>query len=150
AGSREALMYADRRAVLSEPILERFELGFGDGRFARELPAREDAARAELLREYQAIGVLGRGEREIFTGSLIVPIGDGRGAVVSLYGRRSSPPPEGAPEPRYLGPYRGVFNVEALRSSKTIIVCEAILDCLSYVNGGYAQATTTYGVSGVT
>jgi hypothetical protein len=48
------------------------------------------------------------------------------------------------------GPKRGVWNEEALIASKEIILCEALIDALTFWCAGYRQVTTSYGVNGCT
>jgi hypothetical protein len=43
-----------------------------------------------------------------------------------------------------------VFNLQALKNSKEIILCEAIIDALSFWCAGYRNVTTAYGVEGFT
>ncbi|MBK7002676.1 MAG: toprim domain-containing protein [Rhodoferax sp.] len=45
---------------------------------------------------------------------------------------------------------RGVFNLAALQASKEIILCEAIIDALTFWCAGYRNVTTAYGVEGFT
>ena len=45
---------------------------------------------------------------------------------------------------------RGVFNVQALRAAKAVILCEAIIDALTFWCAGYRNVTTAYGVEGFT
>jgi DNA primase len=43
-----------------------------------------------------------------------------------------------------------VWNVEALQASREIILCEALLDALTFWCAGYRNVTAAYGVEGVT
>jgi hypothetical protein len=53
--------------------------------------------------------------------------------------------------PLYLpGPHQGVWNVEVLRDSKEIILCEALIDALTFWVAGHRNVTTAYGVEGFT
>ena len=56
-------------------------------------------------------------------------------------GRRAQPPP---------GPHRGVWNEEALVASKEIILCESIIDALTFWCAGFRNVTASYGVNGFT
>src|SRR6185436_853039 len=57
----------------------------------------------------------------------------------------------GIPLHLYLpGPHRGVFNVEALRESKAVILCEALIDAVTFWCAGYKNVTASYGVEGFT
>jgi hypothetical protein len=43
-----------------------------------------------------------------------------------------------------------VWNVEALVSSKEIILCEALIDALTFWCAGYRNVTSAYGIEGFT
>ena len=45
---------------------------------------------------------------------------------------------------------RGVFNLAALQASREIILCEAIIDALTFWCAGYRNVATAYGVEGFT
>jgi hypothetical protein len=44
------------------------------------------------------------------------------------------------------GPHRGIFNWEVLRVSKSIILCEALIDALTFWCHGFRNVTSVYGV----
>jgi hypothetical protein len=44
------------------------------------------------------------------------------------------------------GPHRGIFNWEALRVSKSIILCEALIDALTSWCHGFRNVISVYGV----
>ena len=48
------------------------------------------------------------------------------------------------------GPHSGVWNEQALIASKEIILCEALIDALTFWCAGYRHVTTSYGVNGFT
>ena len=45
---------------------------------------------------------------------------------------------------------RGVFNLQALKASKEIILCEALIDALTFWCAGFRNVTSAYGVAGFT
>ena len=69
-----------------------------------------------------------------------------------MYGRKITPGlREGTPLHLYLpGPHQGVWNEEALAVSKEIILCEALIDALTFWCAGFRNVTASYGVSGFT
>jgi len=79
---------------------------------------------------------------------VVIPIFDEEGNVVGMYGRKITPGlREGTPLHMYLpGPHRGIFNWEALRVSKTIILCEALIDALTFWCHGFRNVTSVYGI----
>ena len=48
------------------------------------------------------------------------------------------------------GEHRGVWNEEALAASKEIVLCEALIDALTFWAAGIRQVTASYGVNGFT
>jgi len=70
--------------------------------------------------------------------------------VVQMYGRKIRDHLRPGTEYHlYLpGPRRGVWNEEALIASKDIILCEALIDALTFWCAGYRNVTTSYGVNG--
>ena len=89
---------------------------------------------------------------EHFNGSLVIPIFDEAGYTVEVYGRKiTANLRSGTPEHLYLpGPHRGVFNREALNEAKEIILCESLIDALTFWCAGYRHVTASYGVEGFT
>ena len=69
-----------------------------------------------------------------------------------MYGRKiTAKLTPGTPLHLYLpGPHRGVWNEEALEASKEIILCEALIDALTFWCAGYRNVTASYGVNGFT
>ena len=69
-----------------------------------------------------------------------------------MYGRKITPGlREGTPLHLYLpGPHRGVWNEAALAVSKEIILCEALIDALTFWCAGYRHVTASYGINGFT
>ncbi|MEK7863126.1 MAG: toprim domain-containing protein, partial [Chloroflexota bacterium] len=57
----------------------------------------------------------------------------------------------GTPKHLYLpGPHRGVWNAEGLQAAKEVILCEALIDALTFWCAGHRNVTTSYGVHGFT
>ena len=48
------------------------------------------------------------------------------------------------------GPHRGVWNVQAIASHQEIILCEALIDALTFWCAGFTNVTSSYGVEGFT
>ncbi len=69
-----------------------------------------------------------------------------------MYGRKITPNlRENTPNHLYLkGEHRGVWNEEALSASKEIILCEALIDALTFWVAGFRNVTASYGVNGFT
>jgi DNA primase len=89
---------------------------------------------------------------EHFNGSLVIPVISERGEVTEIYGRKIVKALRpGTPLHLYLpGPHRGVWNAVALSASKEVILCEALIDALTFWCAGYRNVTASYGVEGFT
>jgi DNA primase len=87
-------------------------------------------------------------------GSLVVPLFEAAGQVVNLYGRKiRNDLRAGTPAHLYLtGPRRGLFNRAALTplACEELIVCEALIDALTFWCAGMRNVTSAYGIEGVT
>jgi DNA primase catalytic core len=151
--SPEALSYLRKRGLDHVEMIERFQLGFANRTLGYRLPQRNRQAGAALREQLTYLGVYRESGHERFNGSIVIPIFDVQGRVVGMYGRKISEGLRpGTPLHMYLpGPHRGVFNREALScASKEVIVCEALLDALTFWCAGYRNVTSAYGVEGFT
>ena len=152
--SPEALGYLEKRGLTHPELLDRFRLGYANRTLGYRLPAMNRKAGQEIRTRLQKLGVLRDSGHEHLNGSLVVPILGEGGEVLGAYGRKITPAHQlraGTPLHLYLpGPHRGVFNVEALISSKEVILCEALLDALTFWCAGFRNVTAAYGVEGFT
>ncbi|MDE9484259.1 toprim domain-containing protein, partial [Xenorhabdus bovienii] len=116
------------------------------------LPPKKLKAGAEIRRRLQAAGVLRENGGEHLRGSLVVPVLDGHGQVQALYGRKITDRLRaGTPRHLYLpGAHGGVWNAAALGASKSLILCESLIDAMSFWVSGHRNVTAAYGVNGVT
>jgi len=146
--SPEALGYLEGRGLKSSDAIDHFQLGFANRTLGYRLPG------AKARERLQRLGVLRKTGHEHLNGSLVVPVFGESGEVVGMYGRKVTPEyklRKGTPLHLYLpGPHRGVFNSSALQSNKTVILCEALLDALTFWCAGFRNVTASYGVEGFT
>ena len=148
----EAKRYLEKRGLHSAEMVERFQLGFSDRMLGPALPDRNRLAGAELRGQLERLGIFRQSGHEHLRGSLVVPILNLDGDVVQLYGRKINDNLRAGTEYHmYLpGPMRGVWNEEALVASKEIILCESLIDALTFWCAGYRNVTASYGVNGFT
>jgi hypothetical protein len=126
-------------------------------RWACGLPEKNRQAGAAVRQRLQRIGILRESGHEHFNGSLVVPVFDAAGNVVEVYGRKllDNLRP-GTPKHLYLpGPHAGVFNlagvIEAGRRApgqREVILCEALIDAMTFWCAGFTHVTSVYGVEG--
>ena len=150
----EAQRYLVKRGLESSEIIDRFKLGYANRTLCLHLPASNRAAGEAQRTRLKALGIL-RNQKpghEHFNGSLVIPVFNLDGEVVEMYGRKITPKLRpGTPDHTYLpGPHCGVWNEEALIASKDIILCEALIDALTFWVAGYRNVTASYGVNGFT
>jgi DNA primase catalytic core len=153
--SPPALAYLETRGITGSAAAEAidaFKLGFADRTLGLRLPDKRRKAGAVIRARLERIGLYRESGHEHFNGSLIVPILDEHGGVTEVYGRKITDNlRKGTPLHLYLpGPHRGVFNVRALAAHQEIILCEALLDALTFWCAGFRNVTSSYGVEGFT
>jgi DNA primase catalytic core len=150
--SPEALDYLRARGIDHPDAIAQFKLGYANRTLGLRLPAKTRVAGNELRSRLQRIGVYRDSGHEHFNGSLVIPVLDGHGHALEVYGRKLRDDLRmGTPKHLYLpGPHRGVWNLGAVQASEEVIVCEALIDALTFWCAGYRNVTTAYGIEGVT
>ena len=151
----EAVEYLRSRGLNHPELAAHFKLGLADRTLGLRLPDKTRKAGADIRAQLQKIGLYRESGHEHFNGSLIVPVFDEVGSVVEVYGRKLLVNLRaGTPKHLYLpareGRGRGVFNVAALQASREIILCEALIDALTFWSAGYRNVTAAYGIEGFT
>ncbi|WP_140637390.1 CHC2 zinc finger domain-containing protein [Methylibium rhizosphaerae] len=155
----EAQAYLAARGLDHPALVDTFKLGVADRTLGLRLPQKNRQAGAAIRERLQKIGLLRDSGHEHFNGSLVVPVFDAAGQVVEVYGRklRDDLRP-GTPKHLYLpGPHAGVFNlagvIEAgLRApgQRDVILCEALIDALTFWCAGFTNVTSSFGAEGFT
>ncbi len=154
--SSEALAYLDARGIHNMYAIDHFQLGFANRTLGLRLPTRHVKAGDDIRARLEKVGIYRESGHEHFNGSLIVPIFDAAGNVREVYGRKIQHRlRKGTPKHLYLAEdcrpgSRGVWNIEALQVAKEIILCEALIDALTFWCAGYRNVTTSYGIEGFT
>ncbi|HVT05230.1 MAG TPA: CHC2 zinc finger domain-containing protein [Thermoanaerobaculia bacterium] len=151
--SPEALAFLKKRGLDSAEMIDHFKLGFANRTLGLRLPNKQRKEGAEIRSRLERLGILRESTgHEHFNGSLVVPVFDGEGHVAEMYGRKiTTGLKPGTPLHLYLpGPHRGVWNEEALAASKEIILCEALIDAMTFWCAGYRNVTASYGIEGFT
>jgi len=148
----DALAYLEKRGLTHPEMIERFKLGFANRTLGYSLPLSNRVAGADLRGRLQKLGIIRESGHEHLNGSIVVPIFSRSGEVLQMYGRKIKDDLRvGTPMHLYLpGPQRGVWNEEALEASKEIILCESLIDALTFWCAGYRNVTASYGVNGFT
>jgi len=145
--------YLALRGLDDDDLIRRFRLGLADRSLGLRLPNKQRAEGAALRGRLVDLGVYRKTGHEHFNGSVVVPIFDDDGQVAEIYGRKITENLRaGTPKHCYLpGPHRGVWNAAGLRDGDgAAIVCEALLDAMTWWVHGIRHATAAYGTGGFT
>ncbi len=142
--------YLESRGLRTRALWRAFKLGYSSGSVA-ELAGTEETN--DVRRLLVDLGILARdGEgrvHERMKGRLVFPLVAFNQLPVGLYGRAI----DEALDPHHLflpGPRRGLFNWNAARRSKEILVVESVLDALSLIEAGVGNVIPLYGIHGLT
>jgi DNA primase len=157
--SPEALAYLAARGLDHPRLVDTFRLGVADRSLGLRLPEKSRKDGAAIRARLQRIGLIRESGHEHFNGSLVVPLFDAAGQVVEVYGRklRDDLRP-GTPKHLYLpGPHAGVFNLAGVQAAgqrepgqRDVILCEALIDAMTFWCAGFTNVTSAYGVEGFT
>ncbi|WP_153100248.1 CHC2 zinc finger domain-containing protein [Paraburkholderia hayleyella] len=153
--SPEAQAYLAQRGLVHGEVVGTFRLGYANKSLTYRLPPGYSKEGREVRAKLQRVGVYRESGHEHLNGCLVVPVMDlETGAVRQMYGRRIAPGhkiPAGQPKHLYLSlPLAGVWNEAALVASREVIVCEALIDALTFWCAGYRNVIAAYGVNGFT
>ena len=150
-GSPEALDYLERRGIDSKEAIQTFRLGYANRTLGYRLPEKNRVQGAVIRGQLQRIGLLRESGHEHFNGSIVIPVIAPSGEITEVYGRKITQGLRpGTPLHLYLpGPHRGVWNAVALTTPE-VILCEALIDALTFWCAGYRNVTASYGVEGFT
>lgn len=148
----EALAYLARRGLDDAELIERHRVGFADRTLGLRLPEKTRKAGHEIRSRLQRLGLLRESGHEHFNGSIVIPVLSPSGEITEVYGRKINDNlREGTPYHLYLpGPHRGVWNEAALSVHPEIILCEALIDALTFWRAGYRNVTASFGIEGFT
>ena len=169
--SPAALDYLRSRGLDHPHLVDTFKLGVADRTLGLRLPHKRRQDGATIRAQLQRIGLIRDSGHEHFNGSLVVPVFDAGGPqggqVVEVYGRKlldnlraGTPKHLYLPRPQdeqgqALG--RGVFNLAGVQAAgrcepgaREVILCEALIDAMSFWCAGFTNVTSAYGVEGFT
>ncbi len=159
--SPEALAYLESRGITGNAAalaIDTFKLGYANRTLGLRLPEKTRKAGADIRTRLEKLGVYRESGHEHLNGSLVIPLFDAFANVVNLYGRKiRNDLRAGTPTHLYLpGARRGLFNRAAFMprdmagAGEELIVCEALIDALTFWCAGYRNVTSAYGIEGVT
>jgi DNA primase catalytic core len=152
--------YLASRGLDCPKLIEHFRLGYANRTLGYHLPEKNRKAGAEIRGQLQEIGIFRESGHEHFNGSLVVPVMNEQGEILEVYGRKilGTKLRKGTAQHLYLpGEHQGVFNAKGLveqsqfaEPNKVIILCEALIDAMTFWRNGFTNVTTSYGTQGFT
>jgi DNA primase len=148
----DALAYLQKRGIGSIEAIERFKLGYADRTLGLRLPDKQRKAGLEIRQRLEKLGLYRQTGREQFNGCVVFPVIDpASGQVTEMYGRKIGHQAKGLPVHLYLrGQHKGVWNESSLAAGEEVILCESIIDALTFWCAGFRNVTCSYGVNGFT
>ncbi len=150
--SPEALAYLEKRGLGSPELIKEFKLGYCNRSLGYRLPSKHTKAGKTIRATLKSVGIYRPTSFEHFGGCLTVPIFGEDGSVLEMYGRKIRPDHKlnkREMKHGYLpGPHRGVWNAGAFKACDEIILCESLIDAMSFWVHGFKNVTSIYGTSG--
>jgi DNA primase len=145
--SPEALAYLESRGLNDVALITHFKLGVSDKTLTSTLAAKHTTTGKQQRQCLQETGILKKTGYEHLASCLVVPVFD-QGQCVNIYGRRIQKYSE--PKHLYLPrPHTGVFNAQPLTNT-TLILCEALIDAMTFWVHGFRNVTASFGTNGFT
>ena len=150
--------YLMKRGILDNEAIKVHKIGFADRELGRVIPNAQRKLGKEMRTRLADLGIYrpktGHGH---FNGCIVFPVIDTLGNIREIYGRKvNSGLRKGTDYHLYLGkesrPFddRGMWNEQALSVHSEIILCESIIDAMSFWVAGYKNVTCIYGCNGFT
>jgi len=136
--------YLNKRGITDNAVFTDYKTGFANGTLLNVLPND-----GEIKKELKEIGILNSRGKEHFYSCVTFPIYDLDGNPSGIYGRRINDKAGSAPHLYLMGERHGVFNWQAVKSHKEIILAESIIDALTLINNKIKNVIPCYGVNGL-
>jgi DNA primase len=149
----KAMRYLEQRKCFHPEAVKTFKIGYANRTLGYRVPPPNTKVGKPLKEQLQRIGILRQSTgHEHFSGSVVFPIWNSNGEVAQMYGRKVTPNLRlGTALHLYLpGDLRGVWNGPALEKQREWLLCESIIDALSFWCQGFRNVTCAYGVNGFT
>lgn len=148
----EALAYLDKRGLNDPELIREFKLGYANRTLAYHIPQNNREAGGKIREQLKQVGILRKSGHEHFNGSLVVPVMNADGKITEIYGRKTRDDlTKGTPKHLYLpGEHRGVFNEKGLKNQREVVLCESLIDAMTFWVHGVKNVTASFGTQGFT
>ena len=122
------------------------------------LPHKNRKEGEEIRTRLERIGIYRDTGHEHFNGAVVFPVMDEHGSITEMYGRKiNNGIRKGTAYQLYLpGSHRGIWNTSSLAATctehgrgKEIILCESIIDALTFWVNGFRNVTAALRYEGV-
>jgi len=137
--------YLGKRGITNNAIFSDFKVGFANGTLLNTLPSEGD-----IFEQLKRIGVLSEKGNEHFYGYVTFPLYDLNGNPAGIYGRRLDDMVTGTDHLYLPGERHGLFNRQAAKAHKEIILTESVIDSLTLINAGIKNTIPCFGTNGFT
>ena len=149
--NKAAMEYLASRGLDNAEAIAKFKIGVSDRSLGRRIPSKQVKAGKEQRARLEALGVMKEATgHEALRGCITFPVLLSENKVGEIYGRRYTRAPEHQRHWYLSGPHEGIWNAEAFGASKEIILCESIIDALTFWIAGFRNVTCSYGNQGFT
>ena len=149
--NKAAMEYLASRGLDNAEAITKFKIGVSDRSLGRRIPSKQVKAGKEQRARLEALGVMKEATgHEALRGCITFPVLLSENKVGEIYGRRFTRAPENQRHWYLSGPHVGVWNAEAFQASKEIILCESVIDALTFWIAGFRNVTYAYGNQGFT
>jgi DNA primase len=148
-----ALAYLESRGLNHPDLIKTFQLGYSAKNLGSILPSRASKEGKQVRELVRQIGLTTERGLERFSGSIVVPVINSA-QVLEIYGRKTAPANKlrsGTPLHLYLPrKHQGVWNLDSLANQNAVILCESLIDAMTFWAHGFKYVTCSYGVNGFT
>lgn len=145
-GAQVAQAALRAEGVTDETLWADFKLGYSDGSLASVIPEG-----GEVREALEGLGLLTKGGEELFKGCVVFPWFDENGDCAGLAGLSIEGGHDDGLAWVYLpGPRVGLWNWQALKRNRSILLTSSILEGLHLYQAGFRDVVALWGVNGLT
>ena len=143
-----ARAYLASRGLDDDQLIDHFQIGFADRSLGLRLPDKQREAGAALRSRLTQLGLWRESGHEHFNGCIVVPLRDEAGTggepvwTAGAKGRNEAPVSA--------RPASRACSTGNVCSQPEIILCEAVLDALTFWVNGFKNVTCLFGTEGFT
>ncbi len=166
----DATDYLESRGLNHPELINTFKLGFANRTLSYRLPEKNRKVGSEIRGLLQSVGILRKSGHEHFNGSIVIPVLDENNQIKEVYGRKvlGNRLRKGTAQHLYLpGEHEGVWNIQGIAATgarlpgapayrpsmdinEEIILCESLIDAMTFWVNGFKNVTSSYGTNGFT